>query len=579
MNIEGGKMASVLQAGAPIEGRGQSQIGNEGSPSGFADALIGQMESLAEVEVQVQLPVQNKISVETRHTNLLNGLAEFSRPSGDQQFFLSADKAPVLEKLGVEAPDSEDEDLNLTVSGETVLSSLSLNTRVEKAVDPRIHEINKQTIDQSPEIVSMTESQAQLSNVRQQGQMTSVKSPGYQINAQSPGDVAKTESQAQLSNARQQGQMTSVKSPGYQINAQSPGDVARTESQTQLSSPQQQEQLRGVKNSGYEAIEDRDVKANLKGAKADFVEESCQKNGENETVAPPDLKKGRRLFSAREDDNPTPSLTVLHVLPLPSMPMEAGVNLKHSASEPGQKNAPQSFMKPLMGDYKAKVYGTTENSEDGLQNSASFNQSIKENPNPNEIRSERMLQTAGGDLSETRASVLDIDKTLSRGMAHISQDHRPPVENRVELPALTKPLAHPQWNKDLGERIVWMNNKELSAAEIRLNPQHLGPISVRIEMNNDQATIVFTAEHAVVRDALEASIPKLREMMNDQQLNLVNVNIAQNNSSGQQHQSSSQRLPLNFDGFDRLSESLVETGEELENQSTLVSKGILSIYA
>ena len=149
----------------------------------------------------------------------------------------------------------------------------------------------------------------------------------------------------------------------------------------------------------------------------------------------------------------------------------------------------------------------------------------------------------------------------------------------MELPALTKPLAHPQWNKDLGERIVWMNNKELSAAEIRLNPQHLGPISVRIEMNNDQATIVFTAEHAVVRDALEASIPKLREMMNDQQLNLVNVNIAQNNSSGQQHQSSSQRLPLNFDGFDRLSESLVETGEELENQSTLVSKGILSIYA
>jgi len=58
-----------------------------------------------------------------------------------------------------------------------------------------------------------------------------------------------------------------------------------------------------------------------------------------------------------------------------------------------------------------------------------------------------------------------------------------------------------------------MNNKSISAAEIKLNPAHLGPISVRIDVNQDQATIMFTAQHADVKEAIEASIPKLREML------------------------------------------------------------------
>jgi Flagellar hook-length control protein FliK. len=98
---------------------------------------------------------------------------------------------------------------------------------------------------------------------------------------------------------------------------------------------------------------------------------------------------------------------------------------------------------------------------------------------------------------------------------------------------MTKPLSHPEWNKDLGERIVWMNSRAIPSAEIRMNPPHLGPISVRVDVSDDQATVVFTAQHAAVRETLEASIPKLREMMSAQHLNLAEVNISQGSASDQ----------------------------------------------
>lgn len=102
---------------------------------------------------------------------------------------------------------------------------------------------------------------------------------------------------------------------------------------------------------------------------------------------------------------------------------------------------------------------------------------------------------------------------------------------KTDVPALTRPLSHPEWNQEMGERIVWMNNRGISSAEIRMNPQNMGPITVRIDMNQDQASIAFTAQNADVRTALEASIPKLREMLGSQNVNLADVNVSHQSST------------------------------------------------
>ena len=179
---------------------------------------------------------------------------------------------------------------------------------------------------------------------------------------------------------------------------------------------------------------------------------------------------------------------------------------------------------------------------------------------------------------------LEGEKTLPRIGADTAALSRSVNDNKVDVPAITKPLSHPEWNKDLGERIVWMSSKAIPAAEIRLNPQHLGPISVRVNVDDDRATVLFTAQHPATREALEASIPKLREMMGAQQLNLVEVNVSQGSASDQ-GRSQSQSFAQTADGrwqqgaAGAVVDGVDDVEQEIESGRAVVSTGLLSIYA
>jgi Flagellar hook-length control protein len=172
---------------------------------------------------------------------------------------------------------------------------------------------------------------------------------------------------------------------------------------------------------------------------------------------------------------------------------------------------------------------------------------------------------------------------LPRVGADTTPLNRAIIDNKTDIPAITKPLSHPEWSKDLGERIVWMSSRAIPAAEIRLNPEHLGPISVRVNVADEQATVVFTAQHASTREALEASIPKLREMMGNQQLNLVDVNISPGAASDQ-GRSQAQNFSQSADGRWQSAAATAVNGsdeveQEIESGQAVVSKGLLSIYA
>jgi len=111
-----------------------------------------------------------------------------------------------------------------------------------------------------------------------------------------------------------------------------------------------------------------------------------------------------------------------------------------------------------------------------------------------------------------------------------------PSVPRTGLPVMTVdvPVGRPDWGKAVGERIQWLLGKEVQQAELKLNPPHLGPLEVRISLQHDQANVSFLAAHAPTREALEASLPRLREMFGDANFNLVNVDVGQHQGSGQQ---------------------------------------------
>jgi flagellar hook-length control protein FliK len=220
----------------------------------------------------------------------------------------------------------------------------------------------------------------------------------------------------------------------------------------------------------------------------------------------------------------------------------------------------------VSGDFLQKETAVLSQS---IQNEPGFNLQSLENPDP----AEKTL------MIEKKSAISGIEQAASGVTADMGSLHKQ-VDNRTDSPAIARPLTHPDWSKDLGNQIVWMNNKAISAAEIKLNPAHLGPISVRIDVNQDQATILFTAQHAEVKEAIEASIPKLREMLGTQQLNLINVNISQNSTSDQgQSQSSYQSFSKTSENREQGIEGVTNPTEKIEPDPIIVNKGLLSIYA
>lgn len=92
------------------------------------------------------------------------------------------------------------------------------------------------------------------------------------------------------------------------------------------------------------------------------------------------------------------------------------------------------------------------------------------------------------------------------------------------------PVSRPGWDQSLGQRVVWMAEGGHETAELRLNPPHLGPLKVRVELNGDQANVSFSSNHVLVRDAVESAVPRLREMLEASGLSLANVDVSEHGS-------------------------------------------------
>lgn len=116
-----------------------------------------------------------------------------------------------------------------------------------------------------------------------------------------------------------------------------------------------------------------------------------------------------------------------------------------------------------------------------------------------------------------------------------------PIPNRepaLHLPGPRQAIGDPQWSRALGERLAVVVRGEHQVARMSLNPAHLGPIDIHLRLQDDHAQLWLTAQHPQARDALEAAIPRLREMFAQQ-----GIDLSQQGASGQQREQSADAGP------------------------------------
>jgi flagellar hook-length control protein FliK len=93
--------------------------------------------------------------------------------------------------------------------------------------------------------------------------------------------------------------------------------------------------------------------------------------------------------------------------------------------------------------------------------------------------------------------------------------------------ALHAPVGTPRWADELGSRITLMSLRGQHEGSLNLTPEHLGPLEVRISVNQDTANVWFGSQHADTRAALVDALPRLRELLADAGMMLGQANVSQ----------------------------------------------------
>lgn len=142
-------------------------------------------------------------------------------------------------------------------------------------------------------------------------------------------------------------------------------------------------------------------------------------------------------------------------------------------------------------------------------------------------------------------------------------------------------LQSQAWSKVVSSRVIWMAKEGIQKASLQLNPANLGPVEVRLSVQNEQTNVMFIAQQAATRDALEQALPRLRESFSENGLDLADADVMeqfQGNDDSEQADADPQNHGLNENNI-AMTVDAVENGEVDELLAQQESAVGLSVYA
>ncbi|VVO09234.1 flagellar hook-length control protein FliK [Pseudomonas fluorescens] len=230
-------------------------------------------------------------------------------------------------------------------------------------------------------------------------------------------------------------------------------------------------------------------------------------------------------LAVQADADFDPEADPLDALPALRLALEQGGHVSASSQAQGKAPAPageltpaQNFANAMAGMLEQADSGSTEQGTDKAF-SGLIDEGLKD------------LNTASSD---TR-----VDDFANR-LAALTQAATPKTANALPV---NQPLAMHQsgWTEEVVNRVMYLSSANLKSADIQLQPAELGRLDIRVNMAADQQTqVTFMSGHAVVREALEGQLHRLRDMFSQQGMGQVDVNVS-DQSRGWQGQEQAQQ--------------------------------------
>ncbi|MGE7138193.1 flagellar hook-length control protein FliK [Luteibacter sp. NPDC031894] len=91
----------------------------------------------------------------------------------------------------------------------------------------------------------------------------------------------------------------------------------------------------------------------------------------------------------------------------------------------------------------------------------------------------------------------------------------------------TQPATSPQFAQELGEQIAWMGSGQVKEARIKLHPEELGSMDVRVSMDGAKVNVAVIAQHPAAVHAVQQTLSQLDSMLAHHGLSLGQTDVGQ----------------------------------------------------
>ncbi|WP_340620604.1 flagellar hook-length control protein FliK [Xenorhabdus siamensis] len=142
--------------------------------------------------------------------------------------------------------------------------------------------------------------------------------------------------------------------------------------------------------------------------------------------------------------------------------------------------------------------------------------------------------------------------------------------NGTPAPLLNAHLGSEEWQQQLNQHVLFFNRNGLQQAELRLHPQELGALHIRMNVEDNQAQLHFVSAHQHVRAALEAALPNLRHALAENGIQLAQSSVGSDTPGNwQQEQSANPQQQANTRTHAESNGTLAATPVPTTHESTI----------
>ena len=182
-------------------------------------------------------------------------------------------------------------------------------------------------------------------------------------------------------------------------------------------------------------------------------------------------------------------------------------------------------------------------------------------PEPGASRAHELpLQQAGNQSSQPVISMPSNSYSVTQGnSASAPSITQMLLPSGLETMNLARGADAAEWGNGLSERVNWMINQKQNSATIRLDPPMLGKLDVQVRIADDATTITIQTQHAQTRDLIETASLRLRDSLQENGFQNVNVDVSQRQDQQQSRsQTAGDEQSALHDELDRDSESAIQ---------------------